>query len=190
MADTSSDSSGEEFTCTLQEVNPVGQSDNRPLKTVLISGVDIMVLPDNGATVNAMNKATFKKYGLDERVKKKRKITRSGCQIKPYGADAEANALPVLGCFHVPTESKTKIKVIMWQLIKGDTHTEPLLRYEDARDLRKMLVTNSIAFESNQPGGTGNLNNLNNVPSKKMLRNGSKEHKRSSTYSCKLSVIT
>ena len=30
--------------CSLQEVNPVGQSHNRPLKTVLISGVDIAVL--------------------------------------------------------------------------------------------------------------------------------------------------
>ena len=72
MTDTSSDSSGEESMCTLQEVNPVGQSDNRPLKAVLISGVDIMVLPDSGATVNAMDEATFKKYSLDERVKIKK----------------------------------------------------------------------------------------------------------------------
>ena len=40
LTDTSSDSSVEESTCTLQEVNPVGQSDNRPLKTVLIRGID------------------------------------------------------------------------------------------------------------------------------------------------------
>ena len=52
------------------------------------------------------------------------------------------------------------MKVITWQLIKGDTHTEPLLRYEDARDLGKILMTNSIAFESNQPGGTSNLNKV------------------------------
>ena len=95
MSDTSSDSSGEESTCTLQEVNRVGQSDNRPLKTVLTSGVDIMVLPESGATVNAMDEGTFKKYSLDERVK----IKKSRCQIKQYGAAAEANALPVLGCF-------------------------------------------------------------------------------------------
>ena len=156
LSDTSSDSSGEESTCTLQNVNPVGQSDNRPLKTVLISGVDIMVLPDSGATVNAMDEATFKKYSLDERVK----IKKSRCQIKPYGAAAEANALPVLGCFDALTESKTKMKVITWQLIKGDTHTEPLLGYEDARDLGMILVTNSIAVESNQPEGTGNLNEV------------------------------
>ena len=58
ITDTSSDSSDEESTCTLQEVNPVGQSHNRPLKTVLISGVHITVLPDSGATVNAMDEAT------------------------------------------------------------------------------------------------------------------------------------
>ena len=156
MSDTSSDSSGVESTCTLQEVNPVGQSDNRPLKTLLISGVDIMVLPDSGATVNAMDEATFKKYSLDERVK----IKKSRCQIKPYGAAAEANALPVFGCFDALTESKTKMKVITWQLIKGDTHTEPLLGYENARDIGMILVTNSIAVESNQPGGTGNLNEV------------------------------
>ena len=77
-----------------------------------------------------MDEATFKKYGLDERVR----IKKSRCQIKPYGAAAEANALPVLGCFDALTESKTKMKVIMWKLIKGDTHTKPLLGYEDARD--------------------------------------------------------
>ena len=44
LADTSSDSSGEESTYTLQEVNPVGQSDNRPLKTVLIRGIDQTVV--------------------------------------------------------------------------------------------------------------------------------------------------
>ena len=150
LSDTSSDSSGEESTCTLQKVNPVGQSDNRPLKTAAL------VLPDSGATVNAMDEATFKKYSLDERVK----IKKSRCQIKPYGAAAEANALPVLGCFDALTESKTKMKVITWQLIKGDTHTEPLLGYEDARDLGMILVTNSIAVESNQPEGTGNLNEV------------------------------
>ena len=69
ITDTSSDSSDKESTCTLQEVNPVGQSHNRPLKTVLISGVDITVLPDSGATVNAMDEAMFKKYGLEKRVK-------------------------------------------------------------------------------------------------------------------------
>ena len=56
LTDTSSDRSGEESTCTLQEVNPVGQSDKRPLKAVLISAVDIMVLPDSGATVNSMER--------------------------------------------------------------------------------------------------------------------------------------
>ena len=60
----------------------MGQSHNRPLKTVLISGVDITVLPDSGATVNAMDEPTFKKYGLDKRVK----VRKSRCQIKPYGA--------------------------------------------------------------------------------------------------------
>ena len=143
ISDTSSDSSDEESTCTLQEVNPVGQSHNRPLKTVLISGVDITVLPESGATVNAMDEATFKKYGLDKRLK----VRKSGCQIKPYGAASKANTLPVLGCFEALTESKTKMKVITWQLIKGTTRTEPLLGYNDARDLGMILVTNSIATD-------------------------------------------
>ena len=60
-------------------------------KTVLIRGIDIMILPDSGAKVNAMNEAMFKKYDMDERVK----IKKSRCQIKPYGADAETNAVPV-----------------------------------------------------------------------------------------------
>jgi len=52
------------------------------------------------------------------------------------------------------------MKVTTWQLIKGDTNTEPLLRDEDARDLRMILVTNSIAVKSNQSGGTGNLHEV------------------------------
>ena len=156
LTDTSSDSSDKETMCTLQDTNLVGQSDNRPLKTMLISGIDIMVLPDSGATVNTMDEAMFKKYGLDERVR----IKKSRCQIKLYGAAAGANALPVLGCFDVLTELKMKMKVIMWQLIKGDSRTEPLLRYEDARDLGMILVTNSISTEGNQLEGTGNLNKV------------------------------
>lgn len=93
-----------------------------------------------------MDEVTFKKYGLDEMLK----IKRSKFQIKPYGAPAEANALPVSGCFDAFTESKTKMKVITRQLIKGDTRTEPLLGYEDERDLRMILVTNSIATEGNK----------------------------------------
>ena len=64
----------------------MGPSDNRPLKKVLISGVGIMVLPDSGAKVSAMDESTFKKFGLDKRVK----IRKSRCQIKPDGAAAEA----------------------------------------------------------------------------------------------------
>ena len=84
----------------------MGPSDIRPLKTVLISGVCITVLSDSGATVSAMDKAIFKRYGLDKKVK----IRKSKCQIKPYEAAAEANLLPVLGSFEALTESKTKMK--------------------------------------------------------------------------------
>ena len=49
----------------LQEVNPMGPSDNRPLKKVLISGFGVTVLPDSGATVNAKDDLMFKKFGLD-----------------------------------------------------------------------------------------------------------------------------
>ena len=154
--DTSSDSSDEESTCMLQEVNPMGPSDNRPLKPVLIGGVGVTVLPDSGATVNAMDETTFKKYGLDKRVK----IRKSRCQIKPYGAAAEANTLPVLGCFEALTESKTKMKVVTWQLIKGDTQTTPLLSYRDGRDLGMIRVTNAIVKEGNQSEETNNVKEI------------------------------
>ena len=74
-SDTSSDSSDEGSTCMLQEVNPMAPSDNRPLKKVLISGVGVTVLPDSGATVNAIDESTFKKFSLD----KKLKIRKSRC---------------------------------------------------------------------------------------------------------------
>ena len=59
----------------LQGVNPMALSDNRPLKKVLISGVGVTVLPDSGATVNAIDESTFKKFSLD----KKLKIRKSRC---------------------------------------------------------------------------------------------------------------
>ena len=151
--DTSSDSSDEESTCMLQELNPMGPSDNRPLKTVLIGGVGVTVQLDSAATVNAMDETTFKKYGLDKRVK----IRKSRCQIKPYGAATEANTLLVLGCFKALTESKTKMKVVPWQLIKGDTQTAPLLSYRDGSDLGMIRVTNAIAKEGNQSEETNNI---------------------------------
>ena len=101
------------------------------LEKVLISGVSVTVLPDSGASDNAMDESTFKKFGLNKRVKSR----KSRCQIKPYGAAAVANTLPVLGGFEALTESKTKMKVVRWQLIKGDTQTAPLLSYIDGRDL-------------------------------------------------------
>ena len=71
-SDTSSESS-DESTCTLETVNPMGTSDKRPLKKVLINGVSVTVLPDSGATVSAMDEATFKRYGLEEKDKKDKK---------------------------------------------------------------------------------------------------------------------
>ena len=63
---TLSDSSNEASTYRLQAVNPTGPSDIRLIKTVLIVGVEITELPDSGATVNSMDEAAFKKYGLDK----------------------------------------------------------------------------------------------------------------------------
>ena len=113
---------------------------------MLISGVGITVLPDSGAMVSAMDEATLKRYGLDKRVK----IRKSRCQIKPYRAAPETNLLPVLGSFEALKEAKTKMKVVTWQLIKGDTQTAPLLSYNNGKDLGMILVTNAISKESNQ----------------------------------------
>ena len=85
-----------------------------------MGGASITVLPDSGAT--------FKRYGLDKRVK----IRKSSCQIKPYGSATDSNLIPVLGNFEALTESKSKMKVIKWQLIKGDTHTVAKSREKNA----------------------------------------------------------
>ena len=55
----------------------MGQSDNRPLKTVLISSIDITVLPDSGATVNAMDsKIRPREKSKDQKVKMPNKTIR------------------------------------------------------------------------------------------------------------------
>ena len=37
------------------------------------------------------------------------------------------------------------MKVVTWQLIKGDTQTAPLLSYEDGKDLGMIHVSNAIS---------------------------------------------
>ena len=86
--------------------NPVGPSDNRLLTEVLISGVNI--------TVNAMDEGTFRWSGLEKRLK----VKKTKCQVKPYGAHGKPKTLPVLGSFEALTESKTRMKLVTWQLIK------------------------------------------------------------------------
>ena len=93
-----------------------------------------------------MDEATFRRYGLEEKVK----IKKSRCQIKPYGAVMETNLISVLGSFEALTESKAKMKVVTWQLIKGDAQTTPLLSYEDKKDLGVLLVSNAISKEVKQ----------------------------------------
>ena len=64
---------------------------------------------------------------MGEKVKSKKlkMLDKAVCAVK------ETNLIPVLGSFEALTESKTKMKVVTWQLIKGDTQTAPLLSYED-----------------------------------------------------------
>jgi len=82
------------------------------------------------------------------------KIKKSRCQIKLYGAVKETNLIPVLGSFEALIESKRKMKVVTWQLIKGDTQTAPLLSYEDGKDPGMILVSNAISKEVKQSEDT------------------------------------
>ena len=52
------------------------------------------------------------------------------------------------------------MKVVKWQLIKGDTQNAPLLSYIDGRDLGMIRVTNAIAKESNQSQETDNVKEI------------------------------
>ena len=67
------------------------------------------------------------------------------------------NLVSVLGSFEALTESKTKMKVVTWQLIKGDTQTAPLLSYEDGKDLGMIHVSNAISKEAKTPATSKNL---------------------------------
>ena len=82
------------------------------------------------------------------------------CRIKPYGAAPETNLLTVLGSFEALKEAKTQMKVVTWQLIKGDTQTAPLLSYNDGKDLGMILVTNAISEESNQQEEKSNVKEI------------------------------
>lgn len=73
--------SSDESTCTLETVNLMGLSANKPLRTVIISGTSITVLQDSGATISVVDEATFQRYKLEKKVK----IKTSRCHIKPYG---------------------------------------------------------------------------------------------------------
>ena len=57
-------------------------------------------------------------------------------------------------------EYKTKMNVVTWQLIKGDTQTAPLLSYEDGKDLGMILVSNAISKEVKQSGDASHVKEL------------------------------
>ena len=71
ISDTSSQSN-DESTCKLETVKPMRPVDNRTLRKVIISGASITVLLDSGATISAMDEATFQRYGLENKVKIKK----------------------------------------------------------------------------------------------------------------------
>ena len=119
---------------------------------MLINGASVTVLPDSGATVSAMDEVSLRRYGLEDK--------KSRCQRKPYGAVKETNLIPVLGSFEALTEFKTKMKVVTWQLIKGDTQTAPLLSYKDGKDLGMIHVSNAISKETKQSEDTSHVKEL------------------------------
>ena len=73
----------------METVNPMGTSEKKASKKVLINGASVTVLPDSGATLSTMDEATFRRYGLEDKVK----IKTSRCQIKPNGAVKETNLI-------------------------------------------------------------------------------------------------
>ena len=79
---------------------------NGPLTEVLISGVNITVLPDSGATISTMDEATFRRSGFEKRARVKK------TKFHTYGAHTETKTLPVLGSFETLTESKTRMKLV------------------------------------------------------------------------------
>ena len=52
------------------------------------------------------------------------------------------------------------MKVVTWQLIKGDTQTAPLLSYEDGKDLGIIHVSNAISKETKQSEDTSHVKEL------------------------------
>ena len=52
------------------------------------------------------------------------------------------------------------MKVVTWQLIKGDTQTAPLLSYEDGNDLGMIHVSNAISKETKQSEDTNHVKEL------------------------------
>ena len=52
------------------------------------------------------------------------------------------------------------MKVVTWQLIKGDTQTAPLLSYEDGKDLGMIHVSNAISKETKQSEDTSHVKEL------------------------------
>jgi len=152
-SDTSSESS-DESTCTLETVNPIGTSDKRPLKCQL------MAPASQYYRTAGQQSALWMRQLSGDTLGGKVKIKKSRCQIKSYGVVKETNLIPVLGSLEALTESKTKLMVVTWQLIKGDTPTAPLLSYEDRKDLGMILVSNAISKEVKQSEATSHIKEL------------------------------
>lgn len=56
---------------------------------------------------------------------------------KPYGVAEETNLIPVISSYEALTESESRMKMVTWQLVKGDPQMTPLLSYQDGKYLGK-----------------------------------------------------
>lgn len=51
------------------------------------------------------------------------------------GKAKETNLIPVIGSFEALTESESRMKMVTWQWVKGETKTALLLSYQVGKDL-------------------------------------------------------
>ena len=67
--------------------------------------------------------------------------------MKPYGVAEEANLITVINSLEALTESdhESMMKIVTWQLVKGDTQKAPLLSYQVGKGLGTILVSDAIS---------------------------------------------
>ena len=127
-------------------IGAVLKEENGPVRKVKIGNSDMDVLIDTGATANVMDEEAYKKL-----FPRKHNLKKATSIMQPYHTDENPTPpLCIIGKFDTVIESRTRIVLTTFYVVKGKTKTEPLLSYRTAQELDMINIIKKVEQEASK----------------------------------------